>query len=99
MQHRLQYAIAGCFVSLSCLVPAFSLAQTAATQTMAYDQLGRLIQINYPGGVSITYVYDAAGNRTSYMVTGSTNVVPQGSAPIGQTKAAPSTDEAIQKPG
>jgi YD repeat-containing protein len=35
-----------------------------------YDALGRLTKVTYSNGVVITYVYDAAGNRTSVVVTG-----------------------------
>ncbi|WP_370523739.1 RHS repeat domain-containing protein, partial [Brevundimonas sp. P7753] len=30
-----------------------------------YDTLGRLVSVTYPNGVTVTYVYDAAGNRVS----------------------------------
>ncbi|MHA7602602.1 RHS repeat domain-containing protein [Alicycliphilus sp. T452] len=45
-------------------------AATAGSATHTYDSLGRLSQVTYSNGVVITYVYDAAGNRTSYVVTG-----------------------------
>lgn len=32
--------------------------------TYTYDALGRLTSATYPGGVTITYSYDPAGNRT-----------------------------------
>lgn len=34
----------------------------------SYDALGRLQQVTYPSGTSVTYGYDAAGNRTSKQV-------------------------------
>ena len=45
-------------------------AAKAGSATHAYDSLGRLSQVSYSNGVVITYVYDAAGNRTSYVVSG-----------------------------
>lgn len=56
--------IAGMGVALAaCAALAGSAANT-------YDSLGRLVQVTYSNGVVINYVYDAAGNRTSYVVTG-----------------------------
>jgi len=45
--------------------PAF-----AGSVTYLYDTLGRVTKATYSSGVVITYVYDAAGNRSSYVVTG-----------------------------
>ena len=42
----------------------------AASVAYTYDNLGRLSKATYSSGVVIVYVYDAAGNRTSYTVTG-----------------------------
>lgn len=42
----------------------------AGSATYTYDALGRLSSVTYGSGVTITYVYDAAGNRTSYVVSG-----------------------------
>lgn len=57
---------------LALMVGALMLAgaATAGSATHTYDSLGRLSQVTYSNGVVITYVYDAAGNRTSYVVTG-----------------------------
>lgn len=42
------------------------------TTTFTYDNMGRLVAAAYPGGVSFTYKYDHAGNRTKQIkVTGS----------------------------
>lgn len=43
----------------------------AGSASYTYDTLGRLTKVTYGNGVVITYVYDAAGNRTSLVVTGS----------------------------
>ncbi len=45
-------------------------AAMAGSAIKAYDSLGRLTRVTYSNGVVVTYVYDAAGNRTSYVVTG-----------------------------
>lgn len=41
----------------------------AADIIYTYDTLGRLIQVVYPSGKTITYEYDDAGNRTKITVT------------------------------
>lgn len=48
----------------------FSVAAHAASVTYVYDALGRLSKATYSNGTVITYSYDAAGNRTSVVVTG-----------------------------
>ncbi len=42
----------------------------AGSVTYTYDSLGRLSNVTYSNGVVITYSYDAAGNRTSFVVIG-----------------------------
>lgn len=51
---------------------ALTVAAPAATAsvTYQYDALGRIRVATYDNGVVITYSYDAAGNRTSQVVTG-----------------------------
>lgn len=55
---------AGVFLAL------LSGALQAGSVSYTYDSLGRLSKATYVNGVVITYVYDAAGNRTSYTVAG-----------------------------
>jgi YD repeat-containing protein len=88
--------ILSAFNFIFCLIDA-AVAQTAS-QAMIYDQLGRLTQITYSGGVAIAFVYDAAGNRTSYTVTGSPNASPPAPTPVGQLKISPIEDRVGQKP-
>lgn len=52
------------------LLTLFSGALHAGSVAYTYDSLGRLSKATYANGVVITYVYDAAGNRTSYTVAG-----------------------------
>jgi RHS repeat-associated protein len=42
------------------------------TENYTYDALGRLNQVSYPGGPTISYTYDAAGNRKTETRGGST---------------------------
>src|SRR5256885_15041482 len=86
-------------VALVAAVPA-----VAGTISYTYDQLGRLSQTSYPNGAIIRYAYDANGNRTSYVVTGSANPPPTGTIPVGQaqivsamsTGSGPSSPETTQ---
>ncbi|MBP1153063.1 MULTISPECIES: RHS repeat domain-containing protein [unclassified Methylocaldum] len=57
--------IASAAVAASLAGPAW-----AGSVTYTYDTLGRVITATYSNGVVITYSYDAAGNRTSHLVTG-----------------------------
>ena len=73
---------------------------SAGTISYSYDQLGRLTSAAYPNGALIRYNYDKNGNRTTYVVTGSTNPVPSGTPPVGQatvvgtaTQTAPTTTD------
>ena len=45
-------------------------AALAGSAANTYDSLGRLTKVTYSNGVVINYVYDAAGNFTSFVVTG-----------------------------
>lgn len=55
---------------LCCLVGA----QPAVPQSIEYryDALGRVASVIYPGGQTIIYSYDAAGNRTTHVVQATT---------------------------
>ena len=56
--------------ALAALAMASAAPSHAGSATYSYDSLGRLTKVTYSNGVVITYVYDAAGNRTSFIVTG-----------------------------
>ncbi len=79
MKQRIIYTLALVMVALQ----AFS-------QTYTYDNLNRLTKVVYGNGVTVTYGYDALGNRTSKKVTGATEssftisvaVTPQGSGSV-----------------
>lgn len=60
---------------LAALVAVPAAAQTSAV-SYTYDDLGRLKTAVYPGGGSITYSYDANGNRTSVVAVASTSSPP-----------------------
>ena len=60
--------LTGCVVIAACLCSTPSLAATS----YQYDALGRLISVTYDDGSQMTYTYDAAGNRTQVVRTGST---------------------------
>ncbi len=51
------------FYCLSCVLSISSYAQN-----YTYDSVGRLIGVTYDDGSSITYTFDAAGNRLSFAV-------------------------------
>ena len=63
MTNRLIYTMALMFISL----------QTCA-QTYTYDNLNRLSTVKYSNGVTVSYTYDALGNRIGKKVTGSTGI-------------------------
>ena len=46
----------------------------AGSAAYTYDTLGRLTRVAYTNGPVITYVYDAAGNRSSSVVTGAPTI-------------------------
>ena len=79
--------------SISALVAAAPLH--AGTISYAYDQLGRLSQVTYPGGAILRYNYDPNGNRTSYVVSGSSTTPPTGTTPIGQAQIVAPSAEAV----
>ena len=67
MKRRIIYTLAFIFASL----------QTFAQSTVKYeyDALNRLTQVTYGNGVTVSYTYDALGNRLSKKVTGSLVVI------------------------
>jgi len=46
-----------------------NIKMAADSFTVTYDNLGRISVITYASGKTITYTYDAAGNRTSVVST------------------------------
>jgi len=60
----------------ACLFSAVVIANpahraSAQSTTQTYDELGRLVSVTYPNGTTVTYNYDAAGNRTSVVTASS----------------------------
>ncbi|HEY4941942.1 MAG TPA: Ig-like domain-containing protein [Rhizomicrobium sp.] len=56
---RLRRGLAAGAVALLLVSPAF------AATTYTYDQLGRLVRVDYAAGNYVVYHYDSAGNRTA----------------------------------
>ncbi len=56
--------------TLSVVLLSFSGAALSGSVSYTYDSLGRLKTATYSNGVVVTYVYDAAGNRTSKVTSG-----------------------------
>lgn len=67
------------------------------TVSYTYDALGRLVVVQHAGtvndGVTTDIVYDAAGNRTSYEVTGSGN---NNGTPANQPPTAVDDTKSVQ---
>ena len=76
-------------ILLSLLALMFATLQIFA-QTYTYDNLNRLTKVVYRNGTTISYSFDALGNRTSKKVTGATSetyiittsVTPEGSGTV-----------------
>lgn len=58
-------------LTLGAGVLALAGAAPALADSYTYDALGRLVTVQTDNGSTITYTYDAAGNRTAMNVTGS----------------------------
>lgn len=67
-------AVATGLLSIAAVLP---LGAQAGTATYKYDNLGRLTQIDYDGGVMVKYTYDANGNRATEVVTGTKVLSPE----------------------
>jgi YD repeat-containing protein len=48
---------------------ATTIAEVSYSVTVIPDAQGRLVKAVYSDGYTITYTYDAAGNRTAYVVS------------------------------
>jgi YD repeat-containing protein len=72
----------------------------AATQTYAYDPLGRLVRIDYPDGAFIAYTYDATGNRLTQII-GVTDSdgdgLPDATDPDDDNDGVPDADDAFPR--
>lgn len=64
-------------IALTTVLVSLSSASYGGSFTYKYDSLGRLSEINYDSGAVVKYAYDAAGNRTSEVVTGTNVLSPQ----------------------
>ncbi len=80
MKHRLLYTLAILFVSL----------QTFAQGTVKYeyDGLNRLTQVSYGNGVTVSYTYDALGNRLTKKTRGGGELGETAAITIGKSGKA-----------
>lgn len=59
-----------CWALFSCLLLVYPIL--AGTAQYTYDNLNRLVQVQYEDGSAIQYAYDAVGNRLVKQVTAPT---------------------------
>ncbi len=71
--------------------PAASLADVA----YVYDSAGRLIRVTYSNGVSISYRYDASGNRQVITTAQATNLAPVAVADSASVAASGTVDISV----
>jgi YD repeat-containing protein len=82
---KIVLAIFFCFILSSSVSPG--------TAQFTYDNLNRLVQVQYEDGTTIQYTYDAAGNRLTKEVTasaqGSSSPTGPGSKALAYAPATP----------
>jgi YD repeat-containing protein len=76
---------AGRLAALLLAMTTIAVPCRASAIAYKYDTLGRLIEVDYPSGYSITYAYDAAGNRTVVASRGA-------AAPVANDDSIPTPD-------
>lgn len=57
------------FARLALVVIAVTFGRGALAQSFKYDAAGRLTQVTYAGGTTVSYTYDASGNLVSQATT------------------------------
>ena len=64
----------------------FMVIGQSLTTTYEYDELNRLVKVDYPNGQRVEYAYDALGNRISRTVSQllavQVNITPQGAGTV-----------------
>jgi YD repeat-containing protein len=75
MRSRLRLTLSAC-IAIVMLGFAFVMACHAGSATLIYDDVNRLIRVDYGDGWSIIYDYDRYGNRTEKRVVASGDVTP-----------------------
>jgi hypothetical protein len=63
MQRRLRYVLS-VGITLIALMLAFVSISWAVTASYTYDEVNRLVLVEYGDGTAMEYSYDSAGNRT-----------------------------------
>jgi YD repeat-containing protein len=83
---------------LACSFAAYSFG-ALTSQTLQYDDLNRLVGVDYGNGIAIQYLYDEAGNVTTVNAWGNTPPVAQNSTittsedtPVSATLSATDAD-------
>lgn len=56
----------GLLAMIAIASPLAATAYADDSMTYSYDSFGRVYQVTYGNGTVCTYIYDTAGNRTSY---------------------------------
>jgi YD repeat-containing protein len=74
------------------LLVAMALSAARADTSYTYDALGRISTVTYDDGKRVTYAYDAAGNRTSYVVDLVVAPQPGNRPPIAIADSASTSD-------
>ncbi len=93
---KTRYRLAAIALAAAVLSPlAASAASDDAVYT--YDLLNRLATVTYDNGTVINYSYDAAGNRTAYVVTGTSAPLLRRVAPSPATKSGTTNPERVRQ--
>lgn len=82
MKHVRRWSRAGSTLVLTAMLVISGPLSAQVTETFAYDELGRLIQIGHGDGSTVDQVFDAAGNRLTVVGTKTPPVDPDPPTPV-----------------
>jgi YD repeat-containing protein len=68
MKKHLSATIFASFIAVALVLATFAHAASGSV-SYVYDDLGRLVEVVYDDGTTITYTYDDAGNREATVTT------------------------------